>query len=199
MSFLQKSNALEMHSERPWNTRTRTVKKRARRVDRVGRSESVAQLVGVHGWIGRTEIEQGFVPLKVHGHASIVAIPSGDYFEFRENAHSVPGLYGFDVRGPSSFPSLRMHYWSSILNILRKTVGAEVTAILYGEVNSDGRVRNSHSNQIHQKLPFVVCCCVLESSRGSSVEWFPDKEMEISDDLSEGPRKRWRYSHPFLS
>ncbi|KAI9507780.1 alpha/beta-hydrolase [Russula earlei] len=33
------------------------------------------------------------------------------------------GLYGFDVRG---FPSLRMHYWSSVLNILRKTVGAEV-------------------------------------------------------------------------
>ena len=38
----------------------------------------------------------------------------------------IPGLYGFDVRGPSSFPSLRMHYWSSVLNILRKTVGAEV-------------------------------------------------------------------------
>ncbi|KAI0247586.1 Alpha/Beta hydrolase protein [Lactifluus subvellereus] len=36
------------------------------------------------------------------------------------------GLYGFDVRGPSSFPSLRMNYWSSILNILRKTVGADV-------------------------------------------------------------------------
>ncbi|KAI0049428.1 alpha/beta-hydrolase [Auriscalpium vulgare] len=36
------------------------------------------------------------------------------------------GLYGFDVRGPSAFPSLRMHYWSSILNILRKTIGAEV-------------------------------------------------------------------------
>jgi triacylglycerol lipase len=36
------------------------------------------------------------------------------------------GLYGFDVRGPSSFPSLRMHYWSTILGILRKTVGAEV-------------------------------------------------------------------------
>ncbi|KAI9430972.1 alpha/beta-hydrolase [Lactarius indigo] len=33
------------------------------------------------------------------------------------------GLYGFDVRGP---PSLRMQYWSSILGILRKIVGAEV-------------------------------------------------------------------------
>jgi pimeloyl-ACP methyl ester carboxylesterase len=38
----------------------------------------------------------------------------------------IPGLYGFDVRGPSSFPSLRMHYWSSVLSILRKTVGADV-------------------------------------------------------------------------
>lgn len=33
------------------------------------------------------------------------------------------GLYGFDVRGP---PSLRMQYWSTILGILRKIVGAEV-------------------------------------------------------------------------
>jgi triacylglycerol lipase len=36
------------------------------------------------------------------------------------------GLYGFDVRGPSSFPSLRIHYWSSVLGILRKTVRADV-------------------------------------------------------------------------
>ncbi|KAI0312827.1 Alpha/Beta hydrolase protein [Amylostereum chailletii] len=36
------------------------------------------------------------------------------------------GLYGFDVRGPTSFPAIRMHYWSSVRNILRKTVGAEV-------------------------------------------------------------------------
>jgi triacylglycerol lipase len=43
-----------------------------------------------------------------------------------DNTHSILGLYGFDVRGPSSFPSLQMHYWSSILNILRKTVGAQV-------------------------------------------------------------------------
>ncbi|KAI0265592.1 hypothetical protein BC834DRAFT_1033030 [Gloeopeniophorella convolvens] len=36
------------------------------------------------------------------------------------------GLYGFDVRGPAAFPRLRMHYWSRILGILRRTVGAEV-------------------------------------------------------------------------
>ncbi|KDR82429.1 hypothetical protein GALMADRAFT_237741 [Galerina marginata CBS 339.88] len=36
------------------------------------------------------------------------------------------GLYGFDSRGPASFPSMRMHYWSNVLNILRGTVGAEV-------------------------------------------------------------------------
>ncbi|KAJ3559374.1 hypothetical protein NP233_g11279 [Leucocoprinus birnbaumii] len=36
------------------------------------------------------------------------------------------GLYGFDTRGPASFPSLRVHYWSNILNILRDKVGAEV-------------------------------------------------------------------------
>jgi hypothetical protein len=36
------------------------------------------------------------------------------------------GLYGFDTRGPTSFPSMRMHYWSNVLRILRGKVGAEV-------------------------------------------------------------------------
>ncbi|GJJ15463.1 hypothetical protein Clacol_009741 [Clathrus columnatus] len=35
------------------------------------------------------------------------------------------GLYGFDVRGPESFPKLRMHYWSNVMNVLKK-VGAAV-------------------------------------------------------------------------
>lgn len=39
---------------------------------------------------------------------------------------ALAGLYGFDVRGPSTFPSLRMQYWSNVLNILRNKVGAEV-------------------------------------------------------------------------
>ena len=37
-----------------------------------------------------------------------------------------PGLYGFDVRGPSSFPKLQLHYWSNVLRILKKRIGAEV-------------------------------------------------------------------------
>ncbi|KAF8158484.1 Alpha/Beta hydrolase protein [Crassisporium funariophilum] len=36
------------------------------------------------------------------------------------------GLYGFDSRGPSSFPSMRMHYWSNVLRVLRGKVGADV-------------------------------------------------------------------------
>ncbi|KAF9009321.1 alpha/beta-hydrolase [Hymenopellis radicata] len=36
------------------------------------------------------------------------------------------GLYGFDERGPSSFPSMRMQYWSNVLRTLRQTVGADV-------------------------------------------------------------------------
>ncbi|KAF8529310.1 Alpha/Beta hydrolase protein [Hysterangium stoloniferum] len=36
------------------------------------------------------------------------------------------GLYGFDVRGPEAFPKLRMHYWSNVLHVLRKKVGATV-------------------------------------------------------------------------
>ncbi|KZT53201.1 alpha/beta-hydrolase [Calocera cornea HHB12733] len=36
------------------------------------------------------------------------------------------GLYGFDVRGPSSIPALQMHYWAGVLKVLRGKVGAEV-------------------------------------------------------------------------
>ncbi|XP_006462437.1 hypothetical protein AGABI2DRAFT_186349 [Agaricus bisporus var. bisporus H97] len=36
------------------------------------------------------------------------------------------GLYGFDARGPASLPSMRVHYWSNVLKILRERVGAEV-------------------------------------------------------------------------
>nr|VWP00430.1 MFS domain-containing protein [Ganoderma boninense] len=45
------------------------------------------------------------------------------------------GLYGFDVRGPSSVPILQQHYWSNVLNVLRGKVGAEVlvTGVPRGE------------------------------------------------------------------
>jgi len=36
------------------------------------------------------------------------------------------GLYGFDVRGPSAFPFLQMHYWSNVMRILKKKIGADV-------------------------------------------------------------------------
>ncbi|KZP26319.1 alpha/beta-hydrolase [Athelia psychrophila] len=36
------------------------------------------------------------------------------------------GLYGFDERGPAAIPMLRVQYWSNVLQILRKKVGAEV-------------------------------------------------------------------------
>ncbi|EJC98498.1 alpha/beta-hydrolase [Fomitiporia mediterranea MF3/22] len=36
------------------------------------------------------------------------------------------GLYGYDVRGPSNFPMLQLHYWAHILKILKKKIGAEV-------------------------------------------------------------------------
>ena len=42
------------------------------------------------------------------------------------NLKKMIGLYGFDSRGPTSFPSMRMHYWSNVLRILRGKVGAEV-------------------------------------------------------------------------
>ncbi|RPD74028.1 alpha/beta-hydrolase [Lentinus tigrinus ALCF2SS1-7] len=53
------------------------------------------------------------------------------------------GLYGFDVRGPSSFPILQQHYWSNVLNVLRKKVGAEV---LVTGVPSTGSVSSRAEN-----------------------------------------------------
>ncbi|KZV64141.1 alpha/beta-hydrolase [Peniophora sp. CONT] len=47
------------------------------------------------------------------------------------------GLYGFDVRGPSAIPALRMHYWSDVRNILRKTVGAD---LIIGSVPGTGSI-----------------------------------------------------------
>ncbi|KZT12169.1 lipase [Laetiporus sulphureus 93-53] len=38
----------------------------------------------------------------------------------------MPGLYGFDVRGPSAIPMLQMHYWSNVLSILQDKLGVEV-------------------------------------------------------------------------
>ncbi len=38
----------------------------------------------------------------------------------------VTGLYGFDTRGPASFPSIRVEYWSNVLKVLRDKLGAEV-------------------------------------------------------------------------
>ena len=78
------------------------------------------------------------------------------------------GLYGFDVRGPASFPSLRMHYWSNVLSVLRDKVGAEVlvtsvpACVILGslvgffahgshEIHSTGSIA-SRSRTLHQQL-----------------------------------------------
>ncbi|KAF9241090.1 alpha beta-hydrolase [Melanogaster broomeanus] len=54
------------------------------------------------------------------------------------------GLYGFDVRGPAAFPSLRLHYWANVLSILKNKLGADVivTAVPTGSVAS--RAENLH-------------------------------------------------------
>ncbi|KAL5519824.1 hypothetical protein ACEPAG_1484 [Sanghuangporus baumii] len=36
------------------------------------------------------------------------------------------GLYGYDVRGPSNFPMLQLHYWANVLKVLKKKIGVEV-------------------------------------------------------------------------
>ncbi|KAF9649780.1 alpha/beta-hydrolase [Thelephora ganbajun] len=58
------------------------------------------------------------------------------------------GLYGFDVRGPASFPRLQQHYWHNILSILRGRVGAEV---IVTSVPSTGSIA-SRATTLHNFL-----------------------------------------------
>lgn len=38
----------------------------------------------------------------------------------------ISGLYGFDVRGFDVLPGLKIHYWSEVLRVLRRGIGADV-------------------------------------------------------------------------
>ncbi|KAF7319389.1 Ubiquitin-related modifier 1 [Mycena chlorophos] len=58
------------------------------------------------------------------------------------------GLYGFDERGPASFPSLRMHYWANVLKILRDKIGAQV---LVTSVPGTGSIE-SRAEVLHMQL-----------------------------------------------
>jgi len=58
------------------------------------------------------------------------------------------GLYGFDVRGPSAIPMLRTHYWSNVLAILRKKIGAEV---IVTSVPPTGSI-TSRAQTLHEML-----------------------------------------------
>ncbi|KAF7292852.1 Ubiquitin-related modifier 1 [Mycena indigotica] len=58
------------------------------------------------------------------------------------------GLYGFDQRGPSSFPSMRMHYWANVLKILRQKIGAQVVVT---SVPGTGSIA-SRAEALHQQL-----------------------------------------------
>lgn len=42
----------------------------------------------------------------------------------------VKGLYGFSTATPIPlFPSLKLHYWSSVLKVLRERMGADVIVV----------------------------------------------------------------------
>ncbi|KAH8822564.1 alpha beta-hydrolase [Flagelloscypha sp. PMI_526] len=62
------------------------------------------------------------------------------------------GLYGFDARGPTSFPRLRMEYWYNVLAILRDKIGAEVVVT---SVPSTGSIQ-SRAEKLHQELGRTV-------------------------------------------
>lgn len=41
-----------------------------------------------------------------------------------------PGLYGFSTATPIPlFPSLKLHYWASVLDVLRDRMGAKVVVV----------------------------------------------------------------------
>ncbi|KAJ7057127.1 Alpha/Beta hydrolase protein [Mycena amicta] len=62
------------------------------------------------------------------------------------------GLYGFDQRGPSSFPSMRMHYWANVLKILRDRIGAQVVIT---SVPGTGSI-SSRAEALHRQLESKV-------------------------------------------
>lgn len=45
-------------------------------------------------------------------------------------ADVAPGLYGFSTATPIPlFPSLKLHYWASVLEVLRDRIGAKVVVV----------------------------------------------------------------------
>ncbi|KAH7872298.1 alpha beta-hydrolase [Lentinula edodes] len=63
------------------------------------------------------------------------------------------GLYGFDTRGPSSFPSLQFHYWSNVLNILRDKIKADVIVTAVPGTGSITTRAESLDRQLHSRAP----------------------------------------------
>ncbi|TFY65071.1 hypothetical protein EVJ58_g2209 [Rhodofomes roseus] len=63
------------------------------------------------------------------------------------------GLYGFDVRGPSTFPILQMHYWSNVLSIIRDKLGAEVIVTSVPSTGSVASRAQSLDRFLREKAP----------------------------------------------
>ncbi|KAF9068575.1 hypothetical protein BDP27DRAFT_1326951 [Rhodocollybia butyracea] len=63
------------------------------------------------------------------------------------------GLYGFDTRGPSSFPGLQVHYWSNVLNVLRDKMKAEVIVTAVPGTGSVVTRAESLDRQLQQRAP----------------------------------------------
>ncbi|PVF93126.1 alpha/beta-hydrolase [Serendipita vermifera] len=63
------------------------------------------------------------------------------------------GLYGFDVRGFSAWPKVQIHYWSDVLQVLRRKVGAEV---IVTRAPSTGSIQERAAN-MHDILKSEAC------------------------------------------
>ncbi|KAF5380755.1 hypothetical protein D9757_007161 [Collybiopsis confluens] len=63
------------------------------------------------------------------------------------------GLYGFDTRGPSSFPSLQIHYWANALNVLRDKMKAEVIVTAVPGTGSISTRAESLDRQLQERAP----------------------------------------------
>ena len=83
------------------------------------------------------------------------------------------GLYGFDVRGP--FWGLEIHYWASILDILRKKVGAEV--IVRG-VPSTGAIAD-RAEELH-KFPCTPTLCRRIQHQLGQPKGMPDGQAPLA-------------------
>ena len=74
--------------------------------------------------------ERLLVPGSIKPPRETVVLCHGEFNQVEEHSSHVAGLYGFSTATPIPlFPSLRLHYWASVLEVLRDRMGVNVVVV----------------------------------------------------------------------